>query len=108
MKINKKIKYINCKFNNFIHVEDVFKIINHFIKKKIFINDQFNISCSDVTTSEKLLKIMKKRLNSNFKIIKQKKILNTYTISNKKISKYFKTSSVEDTISKFLKDMSHD
>ena len=108
MKINKKIKYINCKFNNFIYVGDIFEIINHFIKKKIFINDQFNISCSNITTSERLLKIMKKRLNSNSKIVKQKKILNTYTISNKKLSKYFKTSTVEDTISKFLKDMSHD
>ena len=104
MKINKKIKYINCKFNNFIYVGDIFEIINHFIKKKIFINDQFNISCSNITTSERLLKIMKKRLNSNSKIVKQKKILNTYTISNKKLSKYFKTSTVEDTISKFLRD----
>ena len=104
MKINKKIKFINCKFNNFVYVEDVFKIINHFIEKKIFIDNKFNVSCSNVTSSEKVLKIMKKHLNSNSKIVKQKKTLNTYTISNKKLSKYFKTSTVEDTISKFLKD----
>ena len=47
---------------------------------------------------------MKKHLNSNSKIVKEKKTLNTYTISNKKLSKYFKTSTVEDTISKFLRD----
>ena len=73
MKINKKIKFINCKFNNFVYVEDVFKIINHFIEKKIFIDNQFNVSCSNVTSSEKVLKIMKKHLNSNSKIVKEKK-----------------------------------
>ena len=107
MKMNKKIKYVNCKFNNFIYVEDIFKIIDHFIKKKIFIDDQFNVSCSNITTSEKLLKIIRKSLNSHSKIIKQKKKSNSYTISNRKLSKYFKTSTVEDTIFKFLKEMSH-
>ena len=36
MKMNKKIKYVNCKFNNFIYVEDIFKIIDHFIKKNFY------------------------------------------------------------------------
>ena len=67
MKMNKKIKYVNCKFNNFIYVEDIFKIIDHFIKK-IFIDDQFNVSCSNITTSEKLLKIIRKSLNSHLKL----------------------------------------
>jgi len=105
---NKDIKFVNSKFNNFVHVEDIFKIIEHFIKNKIFINDQFNVSCSNITTSDKLLKIMKKYLNSKSKITKQKKISNTYTISNRKLSKYFKTLTVKDTIFKFLKEMNHD
>ena len=98
---NETIKFINCKFNNFIYVEDLFKIIENFLKKKIFINDSFNVSCSNVITSEKLLLIIKKFLNSKSKIIKDRKFANSYTISNKKLSKYFKTSSVEDTIIKF-------
>ena len=71
MKMNKKLNMLIAKLNNFIY-EDIFKIIDHFIKK-IFIDDQFNVSCSNITTFEKLLKIIRKSLNSHSKIIKQKK-----------------------------------
>ena len=43
--LGKKIKMINTKINNFVHISDVFNIINFFFKKKMFFTDQFNISC---------------------------------------------------------------
>lgn len=105
---NEDIKYINSKFNNFIYVEDIYKIILNFLKKNIIINDQFNVSCSNITTSQKILFIMKKYLNSSSRVIKLKKKTHSYTISNKKLSKYFKTKSVEDTITQFLEDKKYD
>ena len=53
-------------------MKDILKL-SIILLKKIFIDDQFNISLFEITTSERLLKIMKKRLNSNSKIVKQKK-----------------------------------
>jgi len=65
-------------------------------------------SCSNITTSQKILFIMKKYLNSSSRVIKLKKKAHSYTISNKKLSKYFKTKSVEDTIAQFLEDKKYD
>ena len=52
--LGKKIKMINTKINNFVHISDVFNVINFFFKKKMFFTDQFNISCSKITDSKKL------------------------------------------------------
>ncbi|MDA8846780.1 NAD(P)-dependent oxidoreductase, partial [Candidatus Pelagibacter sp.] len=38
---DESVKFVNCKFNNFIYVDDIYQIINSFLKKKIFITDQF-------------------------------------------------------------------
>tara|TARA_B110000027_G_C16070031_1_gene278589 strand:- start:150 stop:989 length:840 start_codon:yes stop_codon:yes gene_type:complete len=98
----KKINFINCKFNNFIHVSDLYNIISSFIKKKLFFSDQFNVSCSNISTSKKVLLIMKKKLNSKSKLNELKKTGRTYTISNNKLSKYCKTMTVENAIKMFL------
>ena len=98
----KKINFINSKFNNFIHVSDLYNIISSFIKKKLFFTNQFNVSCSNISTSKKVLSIMKKNLNSKSKLNELKKNEKTYTISNKKLSKYCKTMTVENAIKIFL------
>tara|TARA_B100000674_G_scaffold498255_1_gene535598 strand:- start:438 stop:1289 length:852 start_codon:yes stop_codon:yes gene_type:complete len=107
MMNNEKIKFLNSKFNNFIYVDDIYGIIDNFINKRIFIDDHFNVSCSSVTTSEKLLIFMKNYLNSKSKIIKEKKKNHSYTISSKKLSKYYKTKSVNETIIHFLKEQNN-
>ncbi len=99
---DKKINFTNSKFNNFIHVNDIFNIILFFIKKKLFFTDQFNVSCSNTSTSKKVLLIMKKNLKSKSKLNELKKDSMTYTISNNKLSKYYKTMSVEKTIKSYL------
>ena len=102
--LGKKIKMTNVKINNFIHVSDVFNIIDNFFKKKSFFTDQFNVSCSKISNSKTIVFLMKKLLNSKSKIIQLKKKENFYTISNKKLKKYFLTLSAEDTICRFVKD----
>ena len=99
---NQKINFINSKFNNFIHVSDLYNIISSFLKKNYFFTDQFNVSCSNVITSKKVLLIMKKFLLSKSQIIQQKKKTSSYTISNTKLSKYCNTMTVENSIKKYL------
>ena len=61
LKNNEKVEVVNTDFNNFIYVGDVFNIIYAIIKKKYFFTDQFNISCSNVIKSKKVVEIMKKK-----------------------------------------------
>ena len=49
---------------------------------------------------------MKKNLNSKSKLNELKKNEKTYTISNKKLSKYCKTMTVENSIKMFLTEES--
>ena len=102
--LGKKIKMVNTKINNFIHISDIFNIINFFFKKKFYITNQFNISCSKAASSKKIVFLMKKLLNSKSKIINLKKKENFYTISNKKLGKYLPTLSSEKAIYRFIKD----
>jgi len=105
LKENRKIKIINTNFNNFIHVNDVFNIIYSFINNKLFYSDHFNVCCSNIIKSAKVIEIMKKIIKSKSKIILKKTKVKFYTISNKKMLNFFKTMSVENSIIKFTKEM---
>ena len=105
LKNNIKVEVMNADFNNFIYVGDVFNIIYAIIKKRKFYSDQFNICCSNIIKSKKVVEIMKKKMNSKSKITQRKKKGNFYTISYKKISKIHKTMTVEKSILRFLADM---
>jgi len=107
LKTNKKIEIINTNFNNFIHVNDVFNIIYSFVKDKVFYSDQFNVCCSNIIKSKKVIEIMKKSMKSKSKIILKKNNANFYTISNKKLLSNFKTMSVEKSILRFVKEMKY-
>jgi len=103
--LGQSVEVVDAKINNFIHVSDIFNIINVFFKKKIFVTDQFNISCSKVSTSKKLVYLMKKLLNSKSKIIQKINKQHFYTISNHKLKKYYLTLSAEEAVSKFVRDL---
>jgi len=106
LSLNKKIEMVDTKINNFIHIIDVFNIINFFFKKKKFFTDQFNICCSKTTSSKKIVYFMKKILNSNSKIVQKPRKENYYTISNNKLKKYYLTLPAEEAIYKFVNDFS--
>lgn len=105
LKSNKKVEIVNTNFNNFIHVNDVFSIIYSFIKDKVFYSNQFNVCCSNIIKSKKVIEIMKNSMKSKSKIVSKRNKVNFYTISNKKMLKYFKTMSVEKSILRFVKEM---
>jgi nucleoside-diphosphate-sugar epimerase len=104
LSLNKKIEMVDTKINNFIHIIDVFNIINFFFKKKKFFTDQFNICSSKTTSSKKIVYLMKKLLNSNSKIVQKPRKENYYTISNNKLKKYYLTLPAEEAIYKFVND----
>jgi nucleoside-diphosphate-sugar epimerase len=101
---NKNIYFDNNKFNNCIHVSDLFKIITDIINSKKNYTDCYNVCCSNIITSKKVIEIMKKRLNSKSKLIYSSKIKNNYIISNKKILNISKTLTVEKALNKFLRE----
>ena len=104
LRLGKEVTMANTRTNNFVHVSDVFNIINSFIKKNFFFTDQFNICCSKITSSKKVVYLMKKILNSNSKVTIKPKKENYYTISNMKLKKYCLTSTPEKAIHKFIND----
>jgi len=105
LSLGQKVELVDTKINSFIHVSDIFNIINLFFKKKFFVTDQFNISCSRASSSKKIVYLMKKLLNSNSKIIQKVNKQHFYTISNNKLKKYYLTLSAEEAVSKFVNDL---
>tara|TARA_B100002052_G_scaffold274096_1_gene276963 strand:+ start:906 stop:1817 length:912 start_codon:yes stop_codon:yes gene_type:complete len=99
------VKNIKCKFNNVISSKDIVDFFNYIKNKKMVIRDTFNFSASKPIKLYLMLKLIKKRLNSNSRIIElKKKNSNSFLISNKKlkIKLNYKTPSTEIIIKNFL------
>ncbi len=107
LKKNKDIEYFNMKYNNCIHLKDIYLVIKKiFLKQKIKSNI-YNMSCRDILMSKNVIEKMKLNLKSKSKLIEKKPnfTINNYTISSKKLKSFFKPMSVYETIELYLKEM---
>ena len=102
---NKDINFVNTRFNNFIHASELPLIIQTFINKSIFNTDRYVVGCSNISNSKTLLNRMKNLLNSKSSLIEKKDSKSYYTISIKKLKKIYKTMTVEQTIDKYINEM---
>tara|TARA_Y100001970_G_C14257389_1_gene876521 strand:- start:3239 stop:4147 length:909 start_codon:yes stop_codon:yes gene_type:complete len=60
------------RFRDFIHINDVLKILIYMIGKKKFYNKKFNIGTGKKTKIDNLIKLIKKKIDYNFSIKYQK------------------------------------
>jgi nucleoside-diphosphate-sugar epimerase len=104
LKNNKKIFFMNTKFNNFIHASELPLIILKILKKKIK-NDHYLLGCSNIVFSKKIVLFLKKNLGSSSKISEIKNKGDFYTISVNKISKIHKTMTVEKTLNVYINEL---
>ena len=104
LKKNKKIELSNYKFNNFIHASELPNIILALYKSRVK-SGVFLVSCSNIIQSKNVVKILKTKLksNSNLKIYRNRK--SNYTISSKKLRKYYKTISVQNVLKIFTGEL---
>ena len=107
LKNNRNIKFFNMKYNNCVHLKDIYLAIKTILLKKKIESSFFNMSCGDITTSKKVIEIMRVKLKSKSKLIEKKVNFNNnnYTISCKKIKTIFKKMTVYETIDEYLKEM---
>jgi hypothetical protein len=95
------------KYNNCVHLKDIYLAIKTILLKKKIESRFFNMCCGDITTSKKVIEIMRVKLKSKSKLIEKKVNFNNnnYTISCKKIKTIFKPMTVYETIDEYLKEM---
>ncbi len=107
LKKNKDIEYFNMKYNNCIHLKDIYLVIKKIFLKQNIKSDVYNMSCRDILMSKNVIEKMKFNLKSKSKLIEKKPkfTINNYTISCKKIKSFFKPMSVNETIELYLKEM---
>ena len=103
---NQKIEIHNSKnlFNNIIDTYEIFKFINHLIKKKKIINGTINFSAIKPIKIESMIYHLKRKLFSTSKIIFNKKKTNHFIISSKKINNLyrFKISTTFQIIDRYI------
>ena len=105
MKDDRKIKIWNAhlKYNNFVHIDDICRLIKNILVKKIK-KEKKIIECvsSNPIKLYDLLILMKKKLNSKSEIIINKKVNDKIALFKNSIG--FKFLSTKKSILKFLQD----
>ena len=91
LKSNKKIEVYNSNklFNNFIDTGEIYRFIEHIIKHRLFNKKIVNLSANAPKKLGKIIKFLKKNLNSKSEIVFKKEKTVSYYISNKKLKKIF-------------------
>ena len=95
------------KYNNCIHLKDIYLVIKKIFLKRNIKSNIYNMSCRDILMSKNVIEKMKLNLKSKSKLIEKKPnfTINNYTISSKKINSFFQPMSVYETIELYLKEM---
>ena len=109
MQKNKSVFIHNAegKFNSVINTEELAKLTNFLIKKKIIVRDTFNFVCKKPLIIREILNKAKKKLNSTSKIVEIKNHnRNSFCVSTKKLDKKlnFKTQTTKSVIEKHLEN----
>ncbi|MCD4722135.1 MAG: NAD(P)-dependent oxidoreductase [Desulfobacula sp.] len=104
LKKNKPVTLKNSSYNHVVHANDIVSFILKTIKLNQFQTNQFNICASGLSTSLKVVQMMKDYLSSTSEITWSDED-NFHIISNKKISKLFQPMSVRKTIQLYLDEM---
>jgi len=107
LKKNRNIKFFNMRYNNCVHLKDIYLAIKIILLKKNIKNNIYNMSCRDIVMSKSIIEIMKAKSKSKSKLIEKKINFNNnnYIISSKKIKSFFKPMSVYETINEYLNEM---
>lgn len=88
---NLNVFHLNKKFNNIIDCYEIFKILKKIIySKKKEVTGYYNISASEPLKFFQVIKLIKKKFNSDSKFFRKKPSKNSFIISNKKFTKTFK------------------
>jgi len=93
---------LDKKFNNILDVKEITKFIMIALNKKKIKSNIYNFSASRPIQFIYLMRLLKKKLKSKSKIINIKSKKNSFTISNKKISRDYnlKISSTENIVTR--------
>ena len=102
---NEEIQFTNSAFNNIIHACEIPKIIETIFNKNLIESNIFLLGCSNQSTSEKVIIKMKSLISSKSNLIEISSGDTFYTISIKKISKFYKPMTVEDSIAMYVDEM---
>lgn len=108
LKLNKDISLWNSKskYNNFIHISDVTRLINHIIKnnQKYKKNSIINCLTSKPLSTHQTITYMKKKMNSHSKIILKDNFSDKLKLRKEANIKKFNFLTNRKTIDLFLKD----
>ena len=87
---NLNVFHLNKKFNNIIDCYEIFKIQKKLFILKKEVTGYYNISASEPLKFFQVIKLIKKKFNSDSKFFRKKPSKNSFIISNKKFTKTFK------------------
>ena len=108
LKKNQPIKIYNAQkvFNNVIDTIEIYKFINHIIKKKNMISGSFNLSAKKPIKIKNMIYYIKNKISSKSKISFVKKKSNHFIISsNKAFNDYgFNIASTTEIVNRYVKN----